>query len=184
MTIYNTHEIIRSSLPKKENDEARHQLPDTNKQAEEMLIEKINTYGWAALTVYSDGTVPGFAHSIGFASSLEHPEVILFGVPIEHAQTILNGIEALAKEKGPLHTSELYDKVIDEFKVCFVAVDKSRGVGYLKTCEWYYDGHCSALQLVWPDTQGHFPWEKDFDERFDRIQPMLGYPPSDIIIQR
>jgi hypothetical protein len=30
-----------------------------------------------------------------------------------------------------------------------------------------------AMQLVWPDEQGRFPWESGYDERFFKLQRLL-----------
>ncbi|WP_256348316.1 MULTISPECIES: DUF4262 domain-containing protein [Pseudomonas] len=30
-----------------------------------------------------------------------------------------------------------------------------------------------ALQMVWPDKQGHFPWEPAYDQSYSRFQLLL-----------
>ena len=39
---------------------------------------------------------------------------------------------------------------------------------------WFYAGDdFPCLQLIWPDRNGVFPWEKGFDETFREDQPDL-----------
>jgi hypothetical protein len=41
---------------------------------------------------------------------------------------------------------------------------------------WFYRSLSKpfpAMQLIWPDKQGHFPWEAGYDERFYRLQKAL-----------
>jgi len=35
-------------------------------------------------------------------------------------------------------------------------------------------GEVRALQLVWPDKHGRFPWHSDFEKRYVEKQPLLG----------
>lgn len=45
---------------------------------------------------------------------------------------------------------------------------------YLRSSEWFYRRtKFPAVQLVWADAAGRFPWESDFDEEFATRQPDL-----------
>lgn len=45
---------------------------------------------------------------------------------------------------------------------------------YMTWADWYYKREdFPILQCVWPTTNGIWPWDKDADEEFLKIQPLL-----------
>jgi hypothetical protein len=71
--------------------------------------------------------------------------------------------------------NERVDGYLEGYPVVFKEVRRERYRGVLGYGLWYYDGDAfPALQCVWPDKQGRFPWEAEFEERYRRMQPLLG----------
>ena len=57
------------------------------------------------------------------------------------------------------------------FQLNFLVVNKNCIADYFGYGMWYYRyKEFPALQLVWTDREGHFPWHKQFDKEFDRRQ--------------
>jgi hypothetical protein len=44
---------------------------------------------------------------------------------------------------------------------------------------FYKGGDFPALQLVWPDKEGRWPWDIEFNHRWIRSQPLLKYWPEE-----
>ncbi len=66
---------------------------------------------------------------------------------------------------------------LEGFPVLFEPVKASRLVDYTLGCERRYGKlklEYSVVQLVWPSTQGVWPWEKSASEWLVANQPMLG----------
>lgn len=66
-----------------------------------------------------------------------------------------------------------YDK-LSNLPMTFIGVSEQNKKKYFKITNCIYGDDFSAIQLVWTDMEGHFPFEKDFDERFNLAQPLLG----------
>jgi hypothetical protein len=130
--------------------------------------------GWAVRHVTA-GDDPGkvqFTYTIGL-SEFDHPEVVIQGMPMEAAHTFLNLVGAEVRAGRRLTPGYSTDEFTDAgLSVVFIAADDTSG---LTAVEELY-GAVSALQLVWPDSQGHLPWEPQFRNP-PGTQPLLGLPP-------
>lgn len=131
----------------------------------------IATNGWAVLGVLADVDAPRFAYTVGLAA-LGLPELIVFGLPLEVARHFLNqlGQRLRAGEQLPLDT-DLHD-VAEGFASQLVAAPRQASDQYMFATQRRYP-HYRALQLVWPDRAGRFPWDGGFDQRFMALQPVL-----------
>ncbi len=124
---------------------------------------------------------PGFGYSIGFWESAKAPEVILFGMPPELAQDVLFEVYR-ALRKGEL---TLADQVrwAEEPTLAFRAVHPTQiRRAHFNAAIWYRNhrgvgrGGLEAVQLVWPDTHGVFPWEEGYDTSYRPRQTELWLP--------
>ena len=72
-----------------------------------------------------------------------------------------------------------YDRTSELAEGCecsFVPISISQYKEYLGYAIWFYRSlkePFPALQLVWPDKSGVFPWEEGYDERFLSLQRLL-----------
>ena len=72
---------------------------------------------------------------------------------------------------------ESASRVIEGFDVQFSVVQHDHYREYLGTASWYYkNANYPALQCIWPDRQGRFPWDDDFPATLRAIQPILNLP--------
>ena len=154
--------------------------PKSDNEVHTNVLAHIETSGWTKIAIGSDGVSPGFIYTIGLHANKNHPEIIAFGIAHEHAASIIDSVVDEIN-KQPIVPFKKYDEIVMGLNVCFVPVDSKHDGEYTLLDDWYYKGDgYPTLQLVWPDTEGHFPWEKEFDSRFDVAQPLLGSVPSDI----
>lgn len=137
------------------------------------VADDIKKFGLAVITVPSDGEVPTLAYSIGLWGARHHPEIVVFGLPPEVAHTIINDVGRRVKNGKRFKDGDVVEKLAN-FPMAFVEVPRDRFEGHLNVALAYYGhGEFTALQLVWPDTQGKFPWQPSYDEKLRRAQPVL-----------
>jgi hypothetical protein len=101
---------------------------------------------------------------------MHHPEVVVYGLPTDNAQGFLNDIGQLVKD-GQQFTPGLIttDFTENALPMAFMAVQDTIE---LTAVERVY-GHVDALQLVWPNASGIFPWQPGYGLR-PSVQPLLG----------
>ena len=145
-------------------------LPD------EKLISDVREYGCHILRVFADESGPEFAYSVGMYLSYGQPEVIIFGLPADTAQTILNDICEHAARGERFFAGNTTDKLLQAHDVCFTEVPPAAYADHFGFALWFYKSlpeRFPAIQLVWPDRAGKFPWEPGYDHSLDHLQPVL-----------
>jgi len=126
-----------------------------------------------------DDEGPAFAFSIGLFKTFGHPEVILFGLKIEAMHGIINAIGEEVRQGRRFSEGEVTSGIIEGFDVRFCKISHDHYSEYFGTASWYYQStEYPALQCVWPDRRGRFPWDDDFPESLRAIRPMLVRPPE------
>ena len=139
------------------------------------LLRLIAEHGWAVRHVGA-GAGPGeaaFSYTVGL-TAMGHPEVIVTGLPFDHAQTFLNNIGADVRDgKQFAPGSSTEDLTGPGAPVFFLAVADTSD---LTAVEQVY-GKVSAVQMVWPDSAGHLPWVTGYRNSYE-AQPLLGVPPG------
>jgi uncharacterized protein DUF4262 len=168
-------------------DDPRCSVPSSNdpaavrryaRQYSAWLRHRILEHGWAVLSILSEGRRrhPGFSYTIGLWS-IGHPELVVFGLAPDRAQTLLNevservrtGLTLVGRETvsavsmHPSHYLRVFP-LPDAESVLLRARDQFRGD---------HAEPVSALQLVWADENGAFPWEPSYDSPA-WLQPMPG----------
>jgi hypothetical protein len=143
-------------------------------EAQERRIEK---YGRSIC--YVTDAKP-WAYTIG-RTRLGLPELVVFGLEPETTQSILNSI----CDQWP-DTSDV-DAAIDDLEETFPGLrflvvpdriwDASEYLlGAAEDARRFAPGkHRLAIQVVWSDPRGTFPWEPLFDPRSTATQPILGF---------
>jgi hypothetical protein len=142
--------------------------------ADKKLLMTLEEWGWYVLKVGAGETTPPFAYSIGLFEHFKHPEIIIFGLNLETMHTLINDAAKQIQHGHAYASSQRYDDLLKQYECEFRTVNPSRYDGFLNYGLWFYGGsQFPALQLVWPDREGRFPWELNFDERFRREQVIL-----------
>jgi hypothetical protein len=127
---------------------------------ERKMLAMINTHGVAIQGVLGRGWEPSSAYTVGLAAR-EHPEVIVMGLPPATGQQLLNDL--VRPVLGGVQVFEPGDVVHDliaGFPACLIEVLDSRE--HLKVANRIYGsgGPVAALQLVFPDREGLWPWDE------------------------
>ncbi len=144
-------------------------------QSEQKVVSDVQEYGWHVVLVAPDEAGPGFAFTIGLFHSFGHPEVILFGLPDKVAHAVLNLIGASVKSGHRFQAGQRSSDLFEQHESAFVTFPVAAYHDYLGYARWFYSGdEFPALQCVWPDGEGRFPWEPDSKEGCKERQPLPG----------
>lgn len=150
--------------------------PEPASAAHEKLLSDVREHGCHIIRVFAEDTGPDFAYSIGMYLNFEQPEVIIFGLPAKTAHTILNDICEHAARGSRFSAGDRTDELLKGLDVCFTEVPLELYPEYLGFALWFYGSlpdPFPAIQLVWPDRAGKFPWEPGYDRSFCALQPIL-----------
>jgi hypothetical protein len=138
------------------------------------FVRNIREFGWFRTGILAEGARPGFAYTTGFWSSLGSPEILVFALAANVTHTLLWNLYRELKDGRLLTVGQPLGDVFGSHSAYLFPVSKDYYPDHLSRNLWFYGGNdFPYLQLVWPDRQGVFPWEPDFDEGFRKDQPDL-----------
>jgi hypothetical protein len=152
--------------------------PQPENEGDRKLLADVATYGWHVMNVLEAKDSPPFSYTIGLHHSYSHPELIILGLPDEVAHPTLNIAGEAIKTGKRYLVGELYDEFLESYKTTFRAVPLRQYPPYLGFARWFYDGDTfPALQLVYPDRFGRWPWNPEVSAGFLQAQPVLADAP-------
>jgi len=139
------------------------------------LLDLIDKYGWAVQGVLGgeSKSEPPFSYTVGL-TTLGHPEFIIQGMPARYAQHLLNALgEEVRQGRRYLANTTTADATEASAPVALIAVDDPSAL--LAAAQLY--GEVEALQVIWPDPDGHLPWDEGYPNPA-WVQPFLGPVPT------
>jgi Domain of unknown function (DUF4262) len=139
----------------------------------------IEEHGWSVVVVDEELEVPGWAYSVGLWHTMRAPEVCMFGLRGRDMHTWINAVGQQVKAGQALRPDEERFGVLDGFPVVVRPVHPSWHGEILGLAGRFYGATVPAMQLVWPDRHGRFPWDQEAGERCRDHQPRLWLPHDD-----
>ncbi|MFR9806108.1 DUF4262 domain-containing protein [Pseudonocardia sp. RS010] len=131
----------------------------TQEQALEQVLCTIGRYGWAVQAVEGDRVHPPWAYTVGLHLR-GRPELVVTGLPARHAAELLDGVAAhLLHSETPPEPGErvpLHEGPVVEF------VALPHPDAHLNVAVTLLGPEIRALQMVWADERGHWPWDPGF----------------------
>lgn len=122
-----------------------------------------------------DAEGPGFSYTVGLFQTYRHPEVIIIGLRQQLCHILLNNIREDIKNGTRFQTGSFYPGVLDDFQCVMLEVPARHFKEYAGYALWYYvNAKFPLLQCLYPTVQGIFPWEKEWPEDIQNLQPVLG----------
>lgn len=147
---------------------------DSLTDIERGILAEIEQAGVHVVHVEGGGDAPAYSYSIGLWHSFGQAEVMVFGLPAEVAEDLIQAIADEADEGKHFVADSKHTGLVEDYAVRFFAVGKAFYGEYLREALWAYeDEEFPAVQLVWPDKQGRWPWEDAAREGFRKSQPVL-----------
>jgi hypothetical protein len=110
------------------------------------------------------------AYTVGLADAALK-EMVVFGLPPQVALSVLNDAARRARA-GTLPLDSAVDDICN-FPVVFKLVEASAAAEYILAANQRAGHSLRAVQMVWPDKGGRFPWEVGFDPKLKDAQPVL-----------
>ena len=159
------------------------QLRTAEDEHDRKLLADIERVGWHIVHINEDERGPAFSFSVGFYYTFQQPEILIMGLKPEVAQKILSIAVVLMAGGKTFQPFEPVADFAQGYNSVFVPIKIENYQDYLGYAIWFYrslPAPFPAMQLVWPDKQGRFPWEQGYDTRYLSSQkPLYVTPPSD-----
>jgi hypothetical protein len=146
---------------------------------------RINRHGWSCYYIFG-GPGPPWLYTIGLVERFHHAELILFGLDQGSAHgAVTRAIERI-ESGAELRFGREAGERLDDIPVAFLKVEDT----YWREPSDYFLGWLDyygavertperrAIQLVWSDEDGRFPWQKGFSPPLLRLQPLLDRMPA------
>lgn len=143
------------------------------------MVWHIEEHGWSVVVVAEEREVPGWAYSVGLWHTMRSPEVCMFGLRGRDMHTWVNAVGQQVRAGQVLRQDEERFGVLDGFPVVVRPVDPTWQDEMLTLAGDFYRTAVPAVQLVWPDRDGRFPWDPGAGERCRVNQPSLWLPRDD-----
>jgi hypothetical protein len=152
-------------------------------EMDRQIDANIKQYGWHTTGVFPTADDPletaSFAYTAGLAE-IGHPEIITFSLPAQVAHGILGTfVERVRDNKERCRPGPAPD-ILRNYEGWLVEVPESVVSSYfgvaLRRARGRTEGF-AALQFVWPDKDGRFPWDEGY--KYPKwVQPVLGERPK------
>jgi hypothetical protein len=153
-------------------------------KSERRVVDDIARHGWHCISVHEGENGPGFSYSIGFIVTLNHPEVIVFGLNMDLRQKMLwEAFRMVKEEQHSFREPGLHEGLLEGFPVASRPVHPTQHRLYFGFALWHRrhlgkPGTLEAVQLLWPGkVQGLFPFEDGCHPDVVDLQPLLCLPP-------
>lgn len=131
------------------------------------LYVTMTKHGWAVQ--YVESRRRPFAYTLGLTRH-DLPELAVTGVPPQRAVGLLNAVAFTTVNRGEL-TAGARMTLPSGTRVELVEVEHPDA--HLKFAAAFFASEIRALQVVWADERGRWPWAPDFDAGRG-TQPVLG----------
>jgi hypothetical protein len=125
--------------------------------------ENIRTCGYHMTFVFADKS-PSFCYSTGIYKSFNIPEIFISSLSKNLSFELIDSYVQLFKQAKLIPVGSKIDNITDKFPVYLIEVPKPNLQDYaLATVRYYRSKNYEYIQMIYPDTAGHFPNDKDYD---------------------
>lgn len=141
---------------------------------EKKALDDIEKYGCHVIHVLEDEEGPPFSYSVGVQKTSGVPEVIVIGLKQTIAHFVVNEYNSRVRAGERFAPGTRHEGFLEGFRVQFEVVTPAHFDDYLGWDKWLYGGkNFEVLQIIYPTTDGIWPWEPRASEWFRERQPIL-----------
>jgi hypothetical protein len=141
------------------------------------LLADVSQRGWHCVVVAPEEPALASACSVGLFRSFDHPEVAVFGLAPDVLEAAVERIAKRVRDGERFEGGDLAEGVLDDRPVAFRPIVPRHYPARLGYAVWYHGGpRFPALQCVWANPDGHFPWDRWFPRELRDAQPVLFEP--------
>lgn len=138
------------------------------------LLANVEGHGWGVFGIGAEDGLPGWAFTAGLWHTFGSPEVAMFGLRVPDMQAWLNAIGEQIRTGHTPETDERRVGILPAHPVTFRQVRKDWYRDLFGYAMWFAQQRpLPVLQVVWPDTEGRFPWDSGCGTRCWFDQPKL-----------
>jgi hypothetical protein len=142
----------------------------TNEQIKnyhDKVVDNIKKYGYHSTFVFADKT-PSFCYSTGIYKSFGLPEIFISSLPQNLSHGLIENYVNKFKNTDSVPLDTRIDDLTDRFPIYLIEVQTDKLTDFvLSSIRFYKDEDYKYVQLIYPDTEGHFPNDKGYD--YDQI---------------
>jgi Domain of unknown function (DUF4262) len=150
-----------------------------NDELERHVLTNIAEFGWHSVNVVEDDGHPPWTFTIGLFETWQHPELIILGRARATAHHILNTVATGLDDNRRYDLNLTTTDLLPGSNCCFIEVATRYYHDHVGFARWFYRGKPFPLyQIVWPNTDGHYPWHPHAPDSFKQWQPLLGEAPN------
>lgn len=143
------------------------------KTLSDKIKEKVKKEKYVLTYIPHDGINPGYCFTTGLKKSYKMPELILFGLPQTLSYLSIEKCIELLIETKKIETYKKFYGITGDSPVMFLEVLERSKIEFMKITNNYYgEEDYDALQLVWADTNGKFPFEEKYNRAYASAQPL------------
>jgi hypothetical protein len=142
---------------------------------EKKVLTDINEYGWTAINILEDDGHPPWSFTIGLYETWNHPEFIVIGRSRATSHAMLKALSLDIELNCPPDLTDPGGFLILGMKCHFLEVNTRYYSDYVGFAKWFYrKRHFPLFQIVWPHSDGAYPWSLHAPKSFKEWQPVLG----------
>ena len=143
----------------------KNQMTDEQiKEYFDKVDRNIKVSGYHLTNVFASKDTPSFFYSTGIYKTFGIPEIFISSLPAGLCNELVQNYVKLFKDKQTIPLNEKLDYLTDRFAVYLIEVPKSKLTDYvLSSVRIYKDEDYRYLQVIFPDTKGHFPNDIGYD---------------------
>jgi Domain of unknown function (DUF4262) len=132
------------------------------------ILAHVGQYGLSVMHVAAqDPRLPTYSFSVGFEHSLGQPEVLVYGLDQDFAQSMINEVFRQCREEAlELLDGQVIGNLIEGYDCMARPIDDPGArVAHFGYAQWFqrHQGAAElsrAVQIVWPDPKTRaFPWQ-------------------------
>lgn len=134
----------------------------SNEKRTSPIADHVEKYGFHVTKVMGDEEVPSFAYTVGLGETARHPEIVIFGLndDLDAMHRLLNTLGARVREGERFEHGARAEGLLTGFACAFARFPRSAFEEHLGQALAHYGKRkLEAVQCIWPDTRGAFPWE-------------------------
>jgi hypothetical protein len=148
--------------------------PDASYDDEDRrILDTVLEHGWQVLLVGpGDGPAkPSFAYTIGLMHRVDHPELLMSGLPGSLMHRVLNHVAERVLDGHRLSPATAIEGALTHVPLLCEEIAPAVLGHTIHWSSWFHRRPVRGLQLVWPDTSGRFAWQPGAAANLDELQP-------------
>lgn len=141
------------------------------------LMADVAQWGWHVVQIAASHSAAAYAFSVGLFRTFDHPEVAVFGLAPDALRSALLRVGERVRGGDRFEPGDVAEGIVEGRTVAFRRIVPRHYAPFLGHAVWYHGGaRFPALQGVWADGAGHFPWDRWFPRELRGVQPTLFEP--------